>query len=193
MPDWLITHLSEGGQVKAEGILQVIEQLLEQSSLTKHAYLCHPAVSHVSKLKKEGKWIELLVAWLRTSLLSKSTLTQFSSGPDPLTRRFTGGFCGYRNIQMLMSYIIGTQAEGAHHFEGNKLPSVFQIQDMIEDAWDKGINSHARYDTGGVRMTRKYIGTCEAQAVFCGLGIPYAASLTRPPLPFRPSHSTRYR
>lgn len=37
------------------GILTVMEQLLEQSPTTRYAYLCHPGVQHISKLKKEGK------------------------------------------------------------------------------------------------------------------------------------------
>ena len=42
----------------------------------------------------------------------------------------------------------------------------------VEKAWDKGINSRGRAETGGIRGTRKYIGTPEAQAMFVGLGIP---------------------
>jgi len=36
-------------------VVPVIAQLLEQCSATKYAYLCHPRVHHISKLKKEGK------------------------------------------------------------------------------------------------------------------------------------------
>jgi hypothetical protein len=39
---------------QAEGIIPVIMQLLEQDSSTRYAYLCHPAVRHVSKLRGEG-------------------------------------------------------------------------------------------------------------------------------------------
>ena len=42
---------------------------------------------------------------------------------------------------------------------------------MIEEAWEKGINSQGKVETGGVRMTRKYIGTPEAQALFLSLDI----------------------
>jgi zinc finger-containing ubiquitin peptidase 1 len=54
-------------------------------------------------------------------------------------------FCGYRNIQMLLR---------EHH-------SIPELQDMIERAWDKGCNSHSRIETGGIRDTRKHIGTSE--------------------------------
>ncbi|KAK8067142.1 hypothetical protein PG997_013889 [Apiospora hydei] len=132
MPDWLVTLLKKEGQVVETGVIGVLEQLLESNPTTKYAYLCHPCVQHVSKLKKEG------------------------------------GFCGYRNIQMLSSYIVGTKPLGAEHFRG-KLPSIFRIQDWIERAWDLGINSQGRIETGGVKGTRKYIGTPEAQAMFLSL------------------------
>ncbi|KAK8047626.1 hypothetical protein PG996_015690 [Apiospora saccharicola] len=132
MPDWLVTLLKKEGQVVEQGVIGVLEQLLESNSSTKYAYLCHPCVQHVSKLKKEG------------------------------------GFCGYRNIQMLSSYIVGTKPQGSEHFRG-RLPSIFRIQDWIERAWDMGINAQGRIETGGVKGTRKYIGTPEAQAMFLSL------------------------
>ena len=72
---------------------------------------------------------------------------------------------------MMASYIVGRKAPGAEHFH-NKMPSIFEIQDLIEEAWDRGINAQARIETGGVRGTRKYIGTPEAQAILCSLNIP---------------------
>jgi hypothetical protein len=69
-----------------------------------------------------------------------------------------GGFCGYRNIQMLTSYILGVESQGYENFNA-KIPTIFQIQDYIEHAWDLGINATGRIETGGIRGTRKYIGT----------------------------------
>ncbi|KAL2197569.1 peptidase family C78-domain-containing protein [Corynascus similis CBS 632.67] len=136
MPDWLVSLLKKNGQVTSQvGVVSVLALLLEQSSSTKQAYLCHPCVHHVSKLKREG------------------------------------GFCGYRNIQMMISYIIETKSKGHEHFSGT-IPSIFQIQEWIEEAWDSGINSQARLETGGIKGTRKYIGTPEAVAVFHLLQIP---------------------
>lgn len=40
-------------------------------------------------------------------------------------------------------------------------PSVQELQDIIERAWDMGFNSHGRIATGGIRGTRKHIGTSE--------------------------------
>ncbi|KAG9247883.1 peptidase family C78-domain-containing protein [Calycina marina] len=119
---------------RTEGILPVVEQLLEQDRSVSFAYLCHPAVRHVSKLKKEG------------------------------------GFCGYRNIQMLCSYINTVKSQGHENLQ-DKIPSIFDIQEYIETAWDLGINSGGRAETGGIRGTRKYIGTPDAQAMCFSLGI----------------------
>ncbi|KPM33899.1 hypothetical protein AK830_g12673 [Neonectria ditissima] len=71
-----------------------------------------------------------------------------------------GGFCGYRNIQMLVSHIIGARSTGAELF-GATFPTIFEIQDLIENAWDNGFNAQGRVETGGVKGTRKYIGTPE--------------------------------
>ncbi|KFY26327.1 hypothetical protein V493_04163 [Pseudogymnoascus sp. VKM F-4281 (FW-2241)] len=81
-----------------------------------------------------------------------------------------GAFCGYRNIQMLASYIINNRSQGYYHFK-DKMPSIFQIQEFIEHAWDVGINSVGRVETGGIVGTRKYIGTPEAQAMLRSLDI----------------------
>jgi hypothetical protein len=71
-----------------------------------------------------------------------------------------GHFCGYRNIQMLVSYIRGMKAKGHERFEAG-LPGILQIQDMIEEAWDRDPHSVGRQETGGIRNTRKWIGTPE--------------------------------
>ncbi|TAQ90391.1 hypothetical protein B7494_g1284 [Chlorociboria aeruginascens] len=154
MPAWLVKLLQSDGEIKTEnrlgadgkmrkvkvcanqnlGLVLVLKQLLEQDVTTEYAYLCHPAVSHVSKLPREG------------------------------------GFCGYRNIQMLSSFIINTKSQGHENFSG-QVPSIFDIQEYIEHAWDIGINSQGRIETGGIRGTRKYIGTPDAQAMLCSLGI----------------------
>ncbi|RMZ91986.1 hypothetical protein DV736_g797, partial [Chaetothyriales sp. CBS 134916] len=78
-----------------------------------------------------------------------------------------GGFCGYRNIQMLITYL---RAQPGTAFEG-QLPTIFELQDAIEAAWDKGIHAVGRIETGGIKNTRKYIGTSEAQAFFTIKGV----------------------
>ncbi|KAK0626678.1 peptidase family C78-domain-containing protein [Immersiella caudata] len=135
MPEWLVSLLQNSRPVESEGVVPVIAQLLEQCSTTKYAYLCHPRVHHISKLKKEG------------------------------------GFCGYRNIQMMTSYINAVKFQGYQNL-GRRIPTIFQIQDLIESAWDAGINTQGRLETGGIKGTRKYIGTPEALAMFRLLDIP---------------------
>ncbi|GKT50252.1 ubiquitin conjugation factor E4 [Colletotrichum spaethianum] len=62
----------------------------------------------------------------------------------------------------MVSYIIGANAHGKDAFRG-RLPTIFEIQEFIESAWDLGINSQGRLETGGIKGTRKYIGTPEAR------------------------------
>ncbi|ETR97900.1 DUF1671-domain-containing protein [Trichoderma reesei RUT C-30] len=135
MPAWLVRLLETKGELRAGGVVPVLQQLLEMSTRTEYAYLCHPGVQHVAKLRREG------------------------------------AFCGYRNIQNLCSHIIGTRATGWEQL-GSDIPSVFQIQDLIETAWDRGFNARGRAETGGIKGTRKYIGTPEAQAFFASMGFP---------------------
>lgn len=51
-----VSALSRRGRVTLTqvGVISVLEQLLGQSKSTEYAFLCDPAVQHVSKLKKEG-------------------------------------------------------------------------------------------------------------------------------------------
>ncbi|KAJ5193757.1 Peptidase C78 ubiquitin fold modifier-specific peptidase 1/ 2 [Penicillium cf. griseofulvum] len=87
--------------------------------------------------------------------------------------RREGGFCGYRNIQMMVSWLIKSRSFGHKHFP--KGPTILELQDMIESAWDMGFNSSGRAETGGIKDTRKFIGTPEAQALFMSLEIPCEA------------------
>ncbi|KAI8164142.1 hypothetical protein K4K49_011905 [Colletotrichum sp. SAR 10_70] len=61
---------------------------------------------------------------------------------------------------MMVSYINGANAYGRDQFRG-RLPTIFEIQEYIENAWDMGINAQGRLETGGIKGTRKYIGTPE--------------------------------
>jgi zinc finger-containing ubiquitin peptidase 1 len=75
MPSWLFKLLELDGDVKtvnkfgsdgkmkkvkecanmAPGVVPVLAQLVEQDGYTQYAYMCDPAVKHISKLKKEGQ------------------------------------------------------------------------------------------------------------------------------------------
>lgn len=61
-------------------------------------------------------------------------------------------FCGYRNIQMILS---------AHDYSLDL--SVIELQKSIESAWKTGINANALIETGGIVDTRKHIGTAEVR------------------------------
>ncbi|KAF3406622.1 Zinc finger with UFM1-specific peptidase domain protein [Talaromyces pinophilus] len=95
------------------------------------------------------------------------TLTELCRHDDSVQRAFIcsprvrhifkfmreGGFCGYRNIQMLISHIIDARIPGHEHFSG-RIPSILELQNMIEQAWDMGFNSSGRIETGGIKGTR---------------------------------------
>lgn len=61
-------------------------------------------------------------------------------------------FCAYRNMQMLLFH------------EQLKIP---ELQEMVEGAWDRGYNAHGRVETGGIKGTRKHVGTSEVSALRC--------------------------
>lgn len=84
MPGWLVKLLKEedgamrtGNRLDRDGkpkkvrycpnqtagIIPVLVQFLELDESTSYAYICDPAVKHVSKLKKEGMNI-FTIAWL---------------------------------------------------------------------------------------------------------------------------------
>lgn len=86
-----------------------------------------------------------------------------------------GGFCGYRNMQMLISYLRGAGTPGGACFaEGEqRLPGVLELQERIETAWDMGCYDVGRVQTGGIKDTRKYVGTPEVAALLGGLGIDF--------------------
>ncbi|KAI7711850.1 hypothetical protein KC353_g8690, partial [Hortaea werneckii] len=90
-----------------------------------------------------------------------------------------GNFCGYWSMQMVLSYLqaTGSLASGTTTTTTTTtiLPNVLEMQETIEKAWSSGIASHGRIETGGIKGTRKWIGTSEAVAYFRQLGIPVEA------------------
>lgn len=148
MPGWLLKLLDDGTKVTRE-----------------------------NRIRRDGKLEKVEVAVNETRRLIP-VLAQLCEQDESVTQAFLcnsdvrhvfklpkeGGFCGYRNIQMLVSYIQDTGAQGHQNFPG-RLPSILQLQDMIESAWDIGYNSAGRIETGGIQGTRKYIGTSEVSSV----------------------------
>lgn len=115
----LYQSISYANEVR--GIVPLIATLLNDDNDVGEAWLCSPLVQHVFKMKDEG------------------------------------GFCGYRNAQMMLSYILNARSPGweevvkvmgsdAKNAE-LRIPSILQLQDMIERAWDMGYNSRCRIET----------------------------------------------
>lgn len=75
-------------------------------------------------------------------------------------------FCGYRNMQMVLSAL-----EPARILTGDSTAlqpwTIPRLQEAIEDAWSKGLNSHGRAQTGGILNTRKHVGTSEVLCTCC--------------------------
>lgn len=148
-----------------------------------------PKTTVVNRIGRDGRLIKqevvqnespgIIPVLAQLSALDRSVKQAYYCHPSTLHIGKTpkeGGFCGYRNIQMLISYIQGAHAQGQEEFPG-RTPGILELQDLIERAWDKGINEIGRQQTGGIRDTRKYIGTPEAQALFLSSQIDCAVEL----------------
>lgn len=143
MPSWLVRLLNE-----KDGAIETVSQPDRDGKLRKRK-ICPNMTGGIIPVLEQ--------------LLEQDQSSEYSYLCDPATKHVSklkreGGFCGYRNIQMMCSYIIGAQSEG-HDALKDKIPTIFKIQDWIEKAWDMGINATGRIETGGIRGTRKYIGT----------------------------------
>ncbi|KAM5437552.1 hypothetical protein McanMca71_000832 [Microsporum canis] len=155
MPSWLRKMLEEGPAITREN------RILPDGSLRKVEIVSNETcglIQVIARLCQQDYSVE------QAYLCSPNVRHIFKM-------RKEGGFCGYRNIQMLISYIQDSRAVGYKHFP-SRTPSILKLQGMIEQAWDNGFNSHARVETGGIKGTRKYIGTPEAAALFQNLEIP---------------------
>ncbi|KAI9837588.1 MAG: hypothetical protein M1819_007239 [Sarea resinae] len=154
MPASLRSQLEEGAQVS------VVNKIGPDGSLIK-----------IESVANEVKGILPVLAQL---CLKDDTVNQAylcHPGVQHVTKMAReGSFCGYRNIQMMISFMQAANTTGSCPF-GTRIPTILNLQDGIEAAWDMGINSIGRIETGGIRGTRKYIGTPEVQALFGSLNI----------------------
>lgn len=94
-----------------------------------------------------------------------------------------GWGCGYRNIQMMLSYVIrgsGTQQDGLKNAgsqadmepKPSLIPTIRELQEQIEFAWSNGFDpAGASQLNRNVIGTKKWIGTTEAWSVLCSLGV----------------------
>ncbi|EER27535.1 hypothetical protein CPC735_028710 [Coccidioides posadasii C735 delta SOWgp] len=165
MPAWLHRMLEEGAPVTYENKIRADGTLARVEVIENESRGLVPVLSQLCELDETVE---------RAWFCNPNVRHVFKMPKE-------GGFCGYRNIQMLISYIQDAKAPGFEHFPG-RIPSILRLQDMIEQAWDMGINGNGKFETGGIKGTRKYIGTSEAQALFSSLGIkcePAAFSSTK--------------
>ncbi|OAG05697.1 DUF1671-domain-containing protein [Paraphaeosphaeria sporulosa] len=160
MPKWLHDQLAAGPKITLVNRIGRDGRLIKQESVQNETPGIIPILAQLSALDRTVK---------EAYYCHPSTL---HIGKTPKE----GGFCGYRNIQMLFSYIQGSRAQGHKDFPG-RTPGILKLQDLIERAWDKGINTIGRQQTGGIRDTRKYIGTPEAQALFLSAEIDCAVQM----------------
>ncbi|WEW56289.1 hypothetical protein PRK78_001732 [Emydomyces testavorans] len=154
MPAWLRRMLEEGAPVTYENRIQPDGTLTRVEMIENESRGIIPVLVQLCELDETVE---------RAFLCDPNVRHVFKMPKE-------GGFCGYRNIQMLVSFIQDAKAPGWEHFPG-RIPTILHLQEMIEHAWDMGINSNGRVETGGIRGTRKYIGTSEAQALLFSLGM----------------------
>ncbi|KKK26733.1 hypothetical protein ARAM_000299 [Aspergillus rambellii] len=153
MPSWLLRMLEKGPAATKLNTITTDGKLFKCEVIENQTANVIPALSQLCEQDKS----------VQRAFFCSAAVHHVTKMPRE------GGFCGYRNIQMLISYIRQSQSLGYEHFPS--LPSIFQLQDMIERAWDMGFNSEGRQETGGIKGTRKYIGTSEAQALLLSLDI----------------------
>ncbi|PBP20510.1 hypothetical protein BUE80_DR008631 [Diplocarpon rosae] len=176
MPPWLIKILESDGEIKTTN-------QLDENGKMQRVRTCPNMTAGIVPVLEQ--------------LVDQDAEVEYAYFCDPAVKHISklrreGGFCGYRNIQMMCSYILGAESQGYEVFE-NKIPTIFQIQEYIENAWDIGINSAGRIETGGIRGTRKYIGTPDAQAMFCSLGIACDAQGLKTRPTSRPAYELLFR
>ena len=144
MPSWLRKQIERGPQVTVVNQLGPAGQMIRAEQVANETCGMVPVLAQLCE---------------QDPALSKAFLCH--PGVKHVVKQAReGGFCGYRNIQMVVSHIQATKCAGHEHFPG-RLPSILELQDLIEQAWDQGINAVGRIETGGIRGTRKYIGTPE--------------------------------
>ncbi|KAL4929644.1 peptidase family C78-domain-containing protein [Aspergillus undulatus] len=146
MPSWLLRMLDQGNAMTK------LTRVTPDGRLSRHVVIENQTpnvVPALAQLCGQDKSVQ-------RAFLCSAHVHHISKMPRE------GGFCGYRNIQMLVSYIQQSRSPGSERFTG-ALPTILRLQDMIEHAWDEGYNSIGRTETGGIRGTRKYIGTSESK------------------------------
>ncbi|KAF9574484.1 hypothetical protein EC968_006289 [Mortierella alpina] len=85
--------------------------------------------------------------------------------------------CGYRNLQMMLSYVVNQRATRQDEpsltsSATTTIPTINDLQCQLEYAWQNGFDPPgAEQLRHKVEGTKKWIGTTEAWSVLCSLGI----------------------
>ncbi|CAA0831285.1 Peptidase C78- ubiquitin fold modifier-specific peptidase 1/ 2 [Striga hermonthica] len=140
----------------------------------KHASLVHP--KNMEKFYKvEGKLMTLLKNCLETE--PGDTLSILCRHIDHFEsiRSWDGGWgCGWRNIQMLSSYLLAQSEESRGVLYGGCgfVPNIRTIQCWLELAWGKGFDTPGSDDFDQkIYGKRNWIGTTECAALFRSFGL----------------------
>uniref|UniRef100_A0A5S6QDH9 UFSP1/2/DUB catalytic domain-containing protein n=1 Tax=Trichuris muris TaxID=70415 RepID=A0A5S6QDH9_TRIMR len=128
--------------------------------------------------ENEQHFVEGVISWLRQLCVLANSQEVNVCAPmlfsSVASFDFTFG-CGYRNIQMIFSCLATRSEFRESLFKGfTRIPAVPQIQEIIERAWDLGLDSIGRRDLEGtLKHTQKWIGTEEVLAFFALFRIKY--------------------
>jgi hypothetical protein len=144
MPTWLKKMLEKGGRTSKQTRITTDGKLSRHTSVENETENLIPVIAKLCEQDQSSQRV----------FLCSPKVRHVCKMPRE------GGFCGYRNIQMLVSWIVKARGPGCEHFREG-VPSILELQDLIERAWDLGFNSSGRTETGGIRGTRKFIGTPE--------------------------------
>lgn len=154
MPAWLWAKLNDGPKISKKTKITRNGSLITQEVVENETSGIVPVLAQLSDLDRE----------VHEAYFCHPAVQHIFALPKE------GGFCGYRNIQMLVSYLQGTKAQGYEKFPG-RVPNIPSLQDSIEKAWDLGYNAIGRAQTGGIKGTRKYIGTPEVVLTTCSYAV----------------------
>ena len=146
MPKWLLDELARGPKIKKINTIGRDGRLIQEELIENETPGVVPMLARLSELDPKVQYA-------------------YYCHPDVIhisrTRR-EGGFCGFRNLQMQISYIQGAKAQGHENF-GAYAPGILLLQDWIEDAWSNGIHAISKQQFGRLRGTRKWIGSSEVR------------------------------
>lgn len=148
MPDALLKRIQKGPKISKSKVISRSGGLVTREHVEGETNAVLPVLRRLIEYDSHS----------RMAYLCHPTVKQI--GKD----KYEGGFCGYRSIQMQLSYLQGSKAPGSEHFPG-RTPGILQLQDHIEHAWDSGIHWYSRSQIGILKNTRKWIGTLEVSAL----------------------------